>query len=59
MTLRAKIEAVIAAAEGNSQKAALVVCVLLEDEIGLYGNGWFDGDETVLKVLMADGQADD
>lgn len=59
MTLRAKIEAAIAASEGNSQKAALDVCVLLEGEVGLSGNGWFDDDETVLEALMADDQADD
>lgn len=28
----------------NPIKAATTICVLLEDEIGLAGNGWFDND---------------
>jgi hypothetical protein len=42
--LREKIQEKIAAAKGDADKAAIAVCLLLEDEIGLEGNGWFDDD---------------
>ncbi|MCB4321484.1 hypothetical protein KOE80_04605 [Alcaligenes sp. 13f] len=54
MVLRKKIEQVITAASGNSEKAAFEVCLLLEDAIGLNGNGWFDDDEEMQKLLSSD-----
>jgi hypothetical protein len=50
-SLRERIEVVIAASPNDASKAALDVCVLLEDAIGLQGNGWFDDDEVTLAAL--------
>ncbi|MGS0567096.1 hypothetical protein [Xanthomonas oryzae] len=47
MTLREKIVAAIEAAKGDSEQAGMAVCRLLEDEIGLAGNGWFDDDDVL------------
>jgi hypothetical protein len=55
MFLRDKIEAAITAAQGDNKAAAMNVCVLLEQEVGLSGNGWFDGDEELFAVLADDG----
>lgn len=49
--LRDKIKKAIEAADGDAEKASLKVCVLLEDEIGLAGNGWFDNDEPLEKAI--------
>lgn len=51
MTLREKIEGTIRSTGGNTEQAAIAVCRLLEDEIGLAGNGWFDNDEEMLALL--------
>jgi hypothetical protein len=51
--LRKRIEKKIAAAH-NDQDAALAVCLMLEDELGLAGNGWFDGDEEILEAIGAE-----
>jgi hypothetical protein len=50
-TLRQAIQAAIESANGDAEKAAIAVCITLEDEIGLAGNGWFDGDEVVEAAL--------
>lgn len=55
MTLRNKIAEVIKAADGDADQAAIEVCRLLEDEIGLAGNGWFDNDEEMLELLEQQG----
>lgn len=47
MSLRSKIQAAIESANGDNEKSAIAVCVVLEDEIGLSDNGWFDDDEIV------------
>lgn len=52
MTLRSKIEAAIESAQGETAKAALEVCRLLELEIGLQGNGWFDDDPELLERFL-------
>lgn len=49
--LRQNIQDAIAHANGDNEKAALNVCTILEDMIGLEGNGWFDGDKEVLKAI--------
>lgn len=51
MALRHKIAEVIKEAGGDADQAAIGVCRLLEDEIGLAGNGWFDNDEEILEIL--------
>lgn len=49
-TLREKIEDIIKNMP-DTEQAAIEVCLLLEDEIGLHGNGWFDDDECMLDAL--------
>jgi hypothetical protein len=51
MTLRQKIAAAVKAANGDADQAAIAICQLLENEIGLSGNGWFDDDEELLEKL--------
>jgi hypothetical protein len=57
--LRKQIERVIRECGADPAKAALGVCVILDGNLGLAEDGYFDGDETVLKALMAADQADD
>ena len=54
MGLHAKIQAAIESNPGNAAAAALAICVLLDDEIGLAGNGWFDDDQVVQNALEQD-----
>ena len=49
--LRELIESAIRESAGDPAKAAVAVCIVLEDEIGLSGNGWFDGDEVMDKAF--------
>jgi hypothetical protein len=49
--LRQNIQEAITHANGDNEKAALNVCAVIEDMIGLEGNGWFDGDKEVLKAI--------
>ncbi|MGK3116030.1 hypothetical protein [Candidatus Pantoea formicae] len=51
MTLRNKIADAIKDTGGDADQAAIKICRLLEDEIGLAGNGWFDNDEEMLELL--------
>lgn len=51
MTLRSKIEHAISQHKNDPHNAALAVCVVLDDEIGLAGNGWFDNDREARKAL--------
>lgn len=48
--LRGRIEETIRS-ESDPEKAAVAVCLLLENEIGLYGNGWFDDDDVLEKAI--------
>jgi hypothetical protein len=52
--LRGKIEAAIRSNAGDPSAAAVAVCVTLEREMGLAGNGWFDGDDIVLEAIERD-----
>lgn len=52
MTLRTQIETAIRTSPDSGQ-AAIAVCRLLEDEIGLVGNGWLDDDDELLALLSA------
>lgn len=54
ITIREKIEQKILASNGNTKKAAIDICVLLDEEIGLVGNGWFDDDKEI-HDLICDG----
>ncbi|NJM68056.1 MAG: hypothetical protein HC851_21505 [Acaryochloris sp. RU_4_1] len=51
--LRGKIQNLIEASQSPSDAAALV-CIFIEDEIGLAGNGWFDDDS-----LLSDDEDED
>jgi hypothetical protein len=42
--LREQIESLIKA-HSDPQEAAIQVCIMLEDELDLRGNGWFDDDD--------------
>jgi hypothetical protein len=35
------------------KEAAIRICILLEDLIGLEGNGWFDDDEELIERFKA------
>jgi hypothetical protein len=50
-TLKEKIELKILESNGDSEGAAIEICLLLEDEVGLSGNGWFDNDQEFLNIL--------
>jgi hypothetical protein len=51
LPLREIIQKAIESGNGDAAKAAIAVCVVLEDEIGLAGNGWFDGDDVLEDAL--------
>jgi len=57
--LRKQIERVIREYGADPAEAALAICVILDGNLGLAEDGYFDGDETVLKALMVDDQACD
>lgn len=50
MTLRKKIEQAIASCD-DIEESAIAVCTLLEEEIGLSEDGWFDDDEVLQDLL--------
>jgi hypothetical protein len=52
-SLRANIEETLRQ-HSDPEAAAVAVCLLLEDSIGLYGNGWFDGDQVLEKAIGAE-----
>jgi len=51
LTLRLQITEAIKTANGNPENTSIAVCLLLEDEIGLAGNGWFDNDPEMQRLL--------
>ena len=57
MTLRTKIEAAIASANGDATQAGINVCLLLEDTLSLSGNGWFDDDAPLQAIFEQQYQA--
>jgi len=57
--LRKQIECVIRTHGADPAEAALAVCVILDGNLSLAEDGYFDDDETVLKALLAGDQADD
>lgn len=48
--LREKIEELLMQ-DSDPKEAAIQVCLLLEDMIDLYGNGWFDDDPVMERRL--------
>lgn len=60
MSLRHKIQQTLQLHAGDHEAAAVAICILMDDQLGLYGNGWFDGDELMLaKLEEADGDFDE
>lgn len=57
--LRKQIERVIREYGADPAQAALAVCVILDGNLGLVEDGWFNDDETVLNAIQAAAQADD
>jgi hypothetical protein len=51
MTLRQDITEAVSDANGSPEQAAIAICRLLEEKIGLAGNGWFDDDDELLQML--------
>lgn len=50
--LRARIQAAIELSRGDAEKAAIQVCVTLEELIGGFvSEGWFDDDDDVLEAI--------
>lgn len=52
MKLRAQIVELIKKNEGNIEKAGIDICLFLEDQLDLDGNGWFDDDHEFQEVLL-------
>ena len=50
-TFREKIEEIIKESGSDTSTAAINICILLDDEIGLIGNGWFDDDDELRKLI--------
>lgn len=57
--LRKQIESVIREYGAEPAEAALAVCVILDGNLGLAEDGYFDDDETVLNAILAADQTDD
>lgn len=57
--LRKQIERQIRDYGADPAEAALAVCVILDGNLGLAEDGYFDDDPTVLNALLANDQADD
>lgn len=57
--LRKQIERVIREYGADPAEAALAVCVILDGNLGLAEDGYFDDDDTVLSAILAKDQADD
>ncbi len=51
--LRKQIEGVIREYQADPAKAALAVCVILDGNLGLAEDGYFDDDEAVMNALLA------
>lgn len=48
--LREKIKDIVEE-EKDPEQASLKICKLLEEELDLSGNGWFDGDEKLSSFI--------
>ncbi|MBF8164309.1 hypothetical protein IVE04_24395 [Pseudomonas mendocina] len=53
--LRKQIERVIREYGSDPTQAALAVCIILDGNLGLAENGYFDNDEAVLSALTEEG----
>lgn len=50
--LRKQIERVIRENSQDPKKAALAVCVILDENLSLAADGYFDDDEMVIKAIL-------
>ncbi|WP_238347424.1 MULTISPECIES: hypothetical protein [unclassified Pseudomonas] len=57
--LRKDVEKLIREFSGEPAKAALAICVMLDDHLDLAENGWFDNDEVVQDAIIAADPQDD
>lgn len=57
--LRKQIERVIREYSADPAKAAMAVCVMLDEHLDLAENGWFDNDEAVQNAITAADLQDD
>lgn len=51
--LRKKVEKIIREFNGDPSKAAMKICVMLDEQLDLAANGWFDNDEAVQDAILA------
>jgi hypothetical protein len=51
--LRKQIERVIREYSADPTKAAMAVCVMLDEHLDLAEKGWFDNDEAVQEAIIA------
>lgn len=51
--LRKKIEDLIRMSGSDPERAALEICVMLDEHLDLAANGWFDNDEATQKAILA------
>nr|WP_172687432.1 hypothetical protein [Pseudomonas syringae]ARO45251.1 hypothetical protein [Pseudomonas syringae pv. actinidiae] len=51
--IRKQIERVIREYGSDPAEAALAICVILDGNLGLAEDGYFDDDETVMKAILA------
>lgn len=57
--LRKNVEKSIREFSGDPAKAALAICVMLDERLDLAANGWFDNDEMVQDAIIAADLQDD
>lgn len=57
--LRKEIEKQIRSLNGDPVKAAMAICVMLDERLGLAENGFFDNDEAVIDAISNANQDDD
>jgi len=50
MTLREKIEEILV--KDKPEDVAKNICLMLEEEMCLSGNGWFDDDEILTQIII-------
>lgn len=51
MNLREDIKKIILENENNPETLSIEICKMLDEELSLSGNGWFDNDDVMLKAL--------
>ncbi|SOC26966.1 hypothetical protein [Thalassospira xiamenensis] len=52
-SIRTQVEETIRKHPGDPSKAAIELCVMLDERFDLAGNGWFDDDVEVLEAISS------